>query len=215
MRVMLAEDAVLLREGVVHLLTDAGFEVAAAVGDAQALLKAVEADPPDVVVVDIRMPPTHTDEGLRAAFDIRVRWPDVGVLVLSQYVEVPLATRLLSIGSHGLGYLLKDRITNVEEFADAVRRVGSDGSSLDPTVVAELLTRSEAADGVDRLTAREREVLGLMAEGLTNAAIADRAVISVRAVEKHVTNIFDKLDLPPTDESHRRVVAVLRYLGVE
>ncbi len=215
MRVVIADDAVLLREGIVHLLSDGAFEVVAAVGDAADLLAAVEADPPDVVVVDIRMPPTHTDEGLRAAFDIRVRWPDVGVLVLSQYVEVGLATRLLATGTDGLGYLLKDRITQVEEFAEAVRRVGEGGSSLDPTVVSELLAQREAEAGLDRLTAREREVLGLMAEGLSNRGISARAVISRRAVEKHVTNIFDKLDLPRTDDAHRRVVAVLRYLGVE
>lgn len=215
MRVTIADDAVLLREGVVHLLTDAGFDVVAAVGDAHALLAAVEADPPDVAIVDIRMPPTHTDEGLRAAFDIRVRWPDVGVLVLSQYVEVALATRLLATGTDGLGYLLKDRITQVEEFADAVRRVGEGGSSLDASVVSELLVRRERMGGIDRLTGREREVLALMAEGVSNAGIASRFVVSRRAVEKHITNIFDKLGLPPDDDAHRRVVAVLRYLGVD
>lgn len=212
MRAVVADDAALLREGVAALLRDAGIEVVGTCGTPGELLDLVEAAQPDVAVVDVRMPPTFTDEGLRAAATIRTRWPAVGVLVLSQYVEVALASQLLAASADGLGYLLKDRVTDVAEFATAVRRVGTGGSSLDPSVVSQLVARRHGDRGLDRLTPREREVLALMAEGLSNPAIAARGVISRRAVEKHVTNIFDKLGLPPDDDAHRRVVAVLRYL---
>jgi DNA-binding NarL/FixJ family response regulator len=211
-RVVLADDAVLLREGMAHLLRDAGFEVVATFGDAESLLSELPTARPDVCVVDIKMPPTFSDEGLRAALEIRTRWPGVGVLVLSQYVELGLAMRLLGGDPDGLGYLLKDRITDVEEFAAAVRRVGAGGSALDPTVVSQLLSRRQVADELSRLTPREHDVLKVMAEGLSNPAIADRLRISVRAVEKHVTNIFDKLGVAVTGDSDRRVLAVLRYL---
>jgi DNA-binding NarL/FixJ family response regulator len=211
-RVVLADDAVLLREGISHLLTDAGFDVAATFGDAESILSGLEAAEADVCVIDIKMPPTFTDEGLRAALEIRARWPGTGVLVLSQYVELGLAMRLLAGGPDGLGYLLKDRVTDVEEFASAVRRVGEGGSALDPAVVSQLLGRRQAADELSRLTPREHDVLKAMAEGLSNPAIADRLRVSVRAVEKHVTNIFDKLDISMTSDRDRRVLAVLRYL---
>jgi DNA-binding NarL/FixJ family response regulator len=211
-RVAIADDAVLLREGISRLLADAGLDVVAIHGDAKALLTDLETTVVDVCVLDIKMPPTYTDEGLRAATEIRARWPRIGVLVLSQYVELGLAVRLLADGAAGLGYLLKDRVADVEEFVDAVRRVGSGGSALDPTVVSQLLARRQTDDILERLTPREHLVLEAMAQGLTNPAIADRLHISVRAVEKHVTNIFDKLDLPAGSAGDRRVLAVLRFL---
>ncbi|WP_030171856.1 response regulator transcription factor [Spirillospora albida] len=213
MRVILAEDSTLLREGLVRLLAEEGHEVAAAVGDAAALLEAVADDPPDVVVVDVRMPPTHTDEGLRAALDIRRRWPDVGVLVLSQYVERRYATELLTDAAGGVGYLLKDRVAQVDEFLDALDRVAAGGAAFDPEVVRRLLAHGTAADPLSRLTPRERDVLDHMAQGHTNASVAAHLHISQSAVEKHVNAIFDKLDLPPAAGYSRRVLAVLRYLG--
>jgi DNA-binding NarL/FixJ family response regulator len=212
-RIVIAEDSVLLRAGLTRLLLDAGEEVIAAVGDADTLIDAVERHQPDLVVADVRMPPTHTDEGIRAALEIRVRWPDIGILVLSQYVEERYATDLLAGDTAKLGYLLKDRVADVSEFVGAVRRVGTGGTALDPEVVAQLLARSRRRDPLDRLTAREREVLGLMAEGRTNSAIAQHLVVSDGAVEKHVRSIFTKLDLAPTDQDHRRVLAVLQWLG--
>jgi DNA-binding NarL/FixJ family response regulator len=210
-RVAIADDAVLLREGVARLLTDAGFDVVATYGDAESLLVDLETGSVDVCVLDIKMPPTFTDEGLRAAAAIRARWPRVGVLVLSQYAELGLAIRLLADGAEGLGYLLKDRVADVEEFVDAVRRVGEGGSALDPTVVSQMLSRRQADEDLGRLTPREHLVLEAMAQGLANRAIADRLHVSVRAVEKHVTNIFDKLGLVGVD-GDRRVLAVLRFL---
>jgi DNA-binding NarL/FixJ family response regulator len=211
-RVVVADDALLTREGIVRLLTDAGMDVVGQATDADTLLREVALSRPDVAVVDIRMPPTHTDEGLVAARRIRTTHADTGVLVLSQYVELGLAMRLLGGGPDGLGYLLKDRVTDVEEFADAVRRVGEGGSALDPTVVSQLLARRQTADELSRLTPREHEVLKAMAEGLSNPAIADRLHVSLRAVEKHVTNIFDKLGVTLVGDRDRRVLAVLRYL---
>jgi DNA-binding NarL/FixJ family response regulator len=211
-RVAIADDAVLLREGIARLLGDAGFEVVATYGDAEALLDGLETTPVDVCVLDIKMPPTYTDEGLRAATTIRSRWPQVGALVRSQYVELGLALPLLADGAEGLGYLLKDRVADVDEFVDAVRRVGEGGSALDPTVVSQLLSRRRTDDALSRLTPREHLVLEAMAQGLSNPAIAGRLQVSVRAVEKHVTNIFDKLDLSVADNSDRRVLAVLRFL---
>ena len=212
MRVAIADDAVLLREGVARLLTDAGFEVVATYGDAESLLMDLETASVDVCVLDIKMPPTFTDEGLRAAAAIRARWPRIGVLVLSQYAELGLAIRLLADGAEGLGYLLKDRVADVEEFVDAVRRVGEGGSALDPTVVSQMLSRRQADEDLGRLTPREHLVLEAMAQGLANRAIADRLHVSVRAVEKHVTNIFDKLGLVVGVDGDRRVLAVLRFL---
>jgi DNA-binding NarL/FixJ family response regulator len=213
-RVVIAEDSVLLRAGLTRLLADADHEVVATVGDAETLLDVVERHEPDLAVVDVRMPPTHTDDGLRAALQIRERWPDVGILVLSQYVEERYATELLAgtTGTGGLGYLLKDRIADVAEFLSGVARVGEGGTVLDPEVVAQLLARTRRRDPLDRLSPREREVLGLMAEGCSNVAIARTMVVSDGAVEKHVSNIFTKLDLPPTEHDHRRVLAVLRWL---
>ena len=212
MRVVVADDSTLLREGVVRLLEDAGLEVVGQAGDAEELLRKVRAHKPDVAVVDVRMPPTHTDEGLRAAREIRAELPAVSVLVLSQYVEVAYASELLAESAEGLGYLLKDRVADAEALADAVRRVGGGGSVLDPQVVSEMLGRSRREDPLAELSPREREVLALMAEGRTNAAIAAELVVTERAVEKHVTAIFAKLDLPATGEDHRRVLAVLRFL---
>jgi DNA-binding NarL/FixJ family response regulator len=212
-RIVIAEDSVLLRAGITRLLADAGEEVIAAVGDAAQLVVAVERHQPDLAIVDVRMPPSFTDEGIRAALDIRSRWPQVGILVLSQYVEERYAVDLLAGDTAKLGYLLKDRVADVSDFVDAVRRVGSGGTALDPEVVAQLLARSRRRDPLERLTAREREVLGLMAEGRTNAAIAQLLVVSDGAVEKHVRSIFTKLDLPPTEHDHRRVLAVLQWLG--
>ena len=210
-RVVIAEDSVLLREGIARLLEDQGFEVAAQSGTADDLLRHVGMHKPDVAIVDIRMPPTQTDEGLRAAQQIRERWPDTGVLVLSQYVEPGYAMELLGENAEGVGYLLKDRVSDVEEFAAAVRRVGEGGSALDPAVVSQLVGRRRRDDPLQDLTPREREVLELMAEGRSNQAIADRLVITLRAVEKHVTSIFAKLRLSSTNQDHRRVLAVLTY----
>jgi DNA-binding NarL/FixJ family response regulator len=216
-RVVIAEDSVLLREGLTRLLNDRGHEVVAGVGDGEALVKTVGemADAgglPDVVVADVRMPPTHTDEGLRAAIRLRSSHPDLAVLVLSQYVEEQYATELLAGSSRGVGYLLKDRVAEVREFVDAVVRVARGGTALDPEVVAQLLGRSRKQDVLAGLTPREREVLGLMAEGRTNSAIARQLVVSDGAVEKHVGNIFLKLGLAQSDGDHRRVLAVLTYL---
>ncbi|MBM9621792.1 response regulator transcription factor [Streptomyces zhihengii] len=210
---MIAEDSTLLREGLVRLLAEEGHEVTAAVGDAAQLLVAVAADPPDVVVADVRMPPTHTDEGLRAALDIRARWPDTGVLVLSQYVEKRYATELLTSGDGGVGYLLKDRVVEVDEFLDALARVARGQAAFDPEVVRQILARSTRTDPLARLTARERDVLAEMAQGHTNAAIAARLHVSLSAVEKHINAIFDKLGLSGTTGYSRRVLAVLRHLG--
>jgi DNA-binding NarL/FixJ family response regulator len=210
MRIVIAEDSVLLREGLSRLLVDAGHDVVAATGDAETFLRAVAAQRPDVVVVDVRMPPTFTDEGLRAALVVRQQWPTVGVLVLSQYVEERYATELLTDRAGGVGYLLKDRVADVGDFIDALRRVGEGGSVLDPEVVAQLLARSR--NPLATLTPRERRVLGLMAEGRSNAAIAAALSVGTAAVEKYINGIFSKLGLPPTDTDHRRVLAVLRYL---
>ena len=211
-RVVLAEDSVLLREGIARLLEDQGFEVAAQGGTAEDLLRHVGMHKPDVAIVDIRMPPTHTDEGLVAAQKIRAEHPEVGVLVLSHYVEPGYAMELLGENAEGVGYLLKDRVSDVEEFTAAVRRVAEGGSALDPAVVSQLVGRRRRDDPLEDLTPREREVLELMAEGRSNQAIADRLVITLRAVEKHVTSIFSKLRLSSTDQDHRRVLAVLTFL---
>jgi DNA-binding NarL/FixJ family response regulator len=212
LRVVIADDSVLLREGIARLLEESGFEVAGQAGDAEDLLRKVGAHKPDVAVVDVRMPPTHTDEGLRAAHRIRAEYPKTAVLVLSQYVEEAYALELLSESSERTGYLLKDRVADVETFTDAVRRVAGGGSALDPEVVALLLGRRQNEDPLEALTPREREVLGLMAEGRSNAATAEALVISERAVEKHVTAIFSNLNLPRAVEDHRRVLAVLTFL---
>ena len=212
MRVVIAEDSVLVREGLTRLLAESDIEVAAAAGDAESFLRAVDAQQPDAVVVDVRMPPTFTDEGLRAALVVRQRWPGVGVLVLSQYVEERYATELLTEGGGvGVGYLLKDRVGNIAELLDALHRVADGGSALDPEVVSQLLTRR--GHPLDTLTARERQVLALMAEGRSNTAIAAALVVGPGAVEKHISSIFAKIGLPPTDTDHRRVLAVLAYLG--
>ena len=212
MRVVLAEDSVLLREGIARLLEDAGFEVVGQAGTAEELLLKVRSYSPEVAIVDIRMPPTHTDEGLRAAREIRAKHPETGVLVLSQYIEPEYALDLLSESAEGVGYLLKDRISDVAEFAGAVRRVAEGGSALDPAVVGLLVGRSRKDDPISALTPREREVLELMAEGRSNQAISERLFITERAVEKHVTSIFGKLRLPADAADHRRVLAVLAYL---
>ncbi|MEA2341589.1 MAG: hypothetical protein QOG11_1666 [Solirubrobacteraceae bacterium] len=214
MRILIAEDLVLLREGLAALLTDAGHEVVAAVGDGDALLQAVGEHEADLALVDVRMPPTQTDEGLRAALEVRRRVPGMAILILSQHVEERYASDLLGAGSQGVGYLLKDRVADVQEFLAAVRRVGAGGTAIDPEVVAQLLGRRRRSDVLEELTPREGEVLGLMAEGHTNAAIAERMVVTHGAVEKHVRNVFMKLGLPQTDQHHRRVLAVLTYLGV-
>jgi DNA-binding NarL/FixJ family response regulator len=213
-RIVIAEDLVLLREGLAALLTDAGHEVVAAVGDGDALLEAVGEHAADLALVDVRMPPTQTDEGLRAALEVRRRVPGMAILILSQHVEERYASDLLGAGSQGVGYLLKDRVADVQEFLAAVRRVGAGGTAIDPEVVAQLLGRRRRSDVLEELTPREGEVLGLMAEGHTNAAIAERMVVTHGAVEKHVRNVFMKLGLPQTDQHHRRVLAVLTYLGV-
>src|ERR671918_1615585 len=212
LRVVIADDSVLLREGLSRLLEESGFEVVGQAGDGEDLLRKVGAHKPDVAVVDIRMPPTHTDEGLRAAHRIRAEHPDTAVLMLSQYVEETYAFDLLSESTKRTGYLLKDRIADIETFTDAVRRVASGGSALDPEVVGMLLGRRRREDPLDALTPREREVLGHMAEGRSNAAIAEQLVVTERAVEKHVTSIFSKLDLTTSPDDHRRVLAVLRFL---
>ena len=213
MRLVITEDSVLLREGLARLLAEAGHEVLDSAGEAEDFLRAVEAHQPDAVVVDVRMPPTFTDEGLRAALVVRSTWPAVGVLVLSQYVEERYATELLSGRPHGVGYLLKDRVADLTEFLDALDRVAAGGSALDPEVVAQLLARSRHP--LASLTSRELDVLALMAEGRSNAAIAAQLVVGEGAVEKHINSIFAKLGLAPADRDHRRVLAVLRYLGVD
>lgn len=212
MRVVVGEDTVLLRHGIVLILEEAGFEVVAEAGDADELMGKALAYRPDVAIVDIRMPPTNTDDGLQAALKIRRQLPTTAVLILSQYVEEGYALELFSDESGGVGYLLKDRVADVEAFTDAVRRVGSGGSALDPEVVAHLVGRRRRDDPLDSLTPREREVLSLMAEGRSNQGIAERLVISERGVEKHVTSILDKLGLAPAPDDHRRVLAVLAYL---
>jgi DNA-binding NarL/FixJ family response regulator len=211
-RVVVGEDSLLLREGIVRVLGEAGFDVVAQAGDAQELLREVSAHKPDVAVVDIRMPPTDTDDGLRAAIEIRRRLPRTGVMVLSQYLEEGYALDLVGDSAEGTGYLLKDRVGDVERFADSVRRVAEGGSALDPEVIAQVLGRSRRRDPLAELTAREREVLALMAEGRSNQAIAEQLAVTERAVEKHVTRIFDKLGLMPAAGDHRRVRAVLTFL---
>jgi DNA-binding NarL/FixJ family response regulator len=213
MRVVIADDALLVRAGIAALLRDSGIEIAAEVDDGDELLEAVDTHEPDVAIVDIRMPPTHTDEGLRAAHEIRTRHPAVAIVVLSQHVEHGVATRVLAEHPARLGYLLKDRVTDVEEFVGTLHRVARGGTALDPLVVSRLL-QSDRADGpLEALTPREREVLQLIAEGLSNPAIADRMGITLRSAEKHVSSIFAKLGLPDTGGEHRRVLAVLRFLG--
>jgi DNA-binding NarL/FixJ family response regulator len=212
-RVVIAEDSAILRDGLAHLLVDRGHEVAAAVGDADALRAAVAEDPPDACVVDIRMPQTFTDEGVRAAIALRRSHPGVGVLVFSQYVETRYAAELLSGSPRGVGYLLKDRVADVREFVEALQRVADGGTALDPEVVSQLLGASRRREALSTLTPRERDVLQRMAEGLSNAGIAAELVISDGAVEKHIANIFTKLDLPPSETDNRRVLAVLRYLN--
>jgi DNA-binding NarL/FixJ family response regulator len=211
-RIVIAEDSVLLRAGLTRLLVDAGEEVVASVGDATDLLTIVERHQPDLVLLDVRMPPTHTDEGIRAALEVRQTHPTVAVLVLSQYVEQEYAAELLSGAADGVGYLLKDRVADVADFLDAVRRVGAGGTALDPEVVRQLLSRSGRQDPLGSLTPRETEVLRLMAEGRSNTAISNDLVVTEGAVEKHIRNIFGKLGLTPDAGDHRRVLAVLRYL---
>jgi DNA-binding NarL/FixJ family response regulator len=212
MRAVIAEDAVLLREGLTRLLREGGFDVVDAVDNPEALLRAVEKHRPDICVVDVRMPPTFNDEGVRAALVIRRRWPEVNLLMLSQYVEERYAVDLLAGDSRGIGYLLKDRVADVGDFLDTLRRVANGGAALDPEVVSQLLVRSGRQDPLEQLSPREREVLELMAEGRTNSSIAGQLVVTEGAVEKHVTSIFAKLGLPPADQAHRRVLAVLRFL---
>jgi DNA-binding NarL/FixJ family response regulator len=214
MRVVVADDAVLLREGLSRLLEEAGFEVAGLAADADALVELVERTQPDVAIIDIRMPPTHTDEGLRAAKVIREKWPKVGLLVLSQHVNARYALELLSGGTDGVGYLLKERVSDLDELSSSVNRVGQGATVLDPAVVGELVGRRRQADNpVERLTDREREVLALMAEGRSNRAIAERLFVSDHTVEKHVNNIFSSLCLPQSPDDHRRVLAVITYLN--
>ncbi|MEU4113969.1 response regulator transcription factor [Kitasatospora sp. NPDC028055] len=213
MRAVIAEDSVLLRVGLVKVLEAVGFEVAAAVGDAVELLAAVEEHRPGVVVADVRMPPGFHDEGVKAAMVIRQQWPDTAVLLLSQFVEERYAADLLSTNTSGVGYLLKQRVANVDDFVEALQRVAEGGTALDPEVVAQLLVRRHR-DPLEKLTPRERDVLSLMAEGRSNAAIAAALVVSDSAVAKHINSIFTKLDLPPADDSHRRVMAVLRFLEI-
>jgi DNA-binding NarL/FixJ family response regulator len=213
MRVVIADDNLLIRDGLASLLRDAGVEVVAQTASADDLLLKIRSYQPDVAIVDIRMPPTHTDEGLRAAEEIRQRHPQVGILILSQYVEVGIATRLLSESAAGIGYLLKDRVTNLEDFTAALRRVADGGSVLDPQVVSQMITKGRtASDPLNSLTPREREVIELIAEGRSNKGIGERLVITERAVQKHVTSIFMKLDLPQSDDDHRRILAVLAYV---
>ncbi len=211
-RVVIAEDSVILRDGLHQLLADRGFAVTQAVGDAESLERAIAADPPDVAVVDIRMPPTFTDEGLRTAIRLRRKHPGVGILVFSQYIETRYAAELLAGGAAGIGYLLKDRVADVADFTEALVRVASGGTALDPEVVTQLMGASHRTDALAKLSDREQQVLALMAEGRTNSAIAANLVISEGAVEKHVANIFSKLDLPVTPADHRRILAVLKYL---
>jgi DNA-binding NarL/FixJ family response regulator len=212
MRAVIAEDAVLLREGLTRLLREGGFDVLEAVDNPEALLRAVEQHRPDICVIDVRMPPTFNDEGVRAALVIRRSFPEVNLLMLSQYVEERYAVDLLAGDSRGIGYLLKDRVADVGDFLDTLRRVASGGAALDPEVVSQLLVRSGRQDPLEQLSPREREVLELMAEGRTNGSIAAQLVVTEGAVEKHVTSIFLKLGLPPADQAHRRVLAVLRFL---
>jgi DNA-binding NarL/FixJ family response regulator len=211
-RVAIAEDSGVLRDGLVQLLADRGFEITAAVSDAPALHASIEVDCPDVAVIDIRMPPTFTDEGLRAAIGLRTRHPELGILLFSQYVETRYAADLLADNAAGIGYLLKDRVADVSDFVEALVRVASGGTALDPEVVTQLLGASRRGDSISGLSTREREVLSLMAEGRSNAAIATQLIVSEGAVEKHVANIFAKLDLPVSQSDHRRVLAVLRFL---
>ncbi|GAA1261471.1 response regulator transcription factor [Sphaerisporangium rubeum] len=213
MRVVIAEDSVLLREGLVRLLADGGIDTVAAVGDGEALVEAVREHDPDLAVVDVRMPPSHTDEGLRAALAARALRPGLPVLVLSQYVEEHYATELIGRGAAAVGYLLKERVADITEFLEAVRRVAAGGTVLDPDVVTQLLSRRRHGQAVDSLTAREREVLGFMAQGRSNTAIAGRLGVTEGAVEKHISGIFGKLGLGPAPDDHRRVLAVLAYLG--
>jgi DNA-binding NarL/FixJ family response regulator len=212
MRVLIAEDLALLRDGLSRLLRDNGFDVVAAVADGEALVREATLERPDIAIVDIRLPPTFRDEGVRAALELRARAPETAILVVSQYVEHTYATELLAEGGGGVGYLLKDRIMDVDEFVSAVRRVAEGGTALDPEVVAQLFSRRGAKGPLERLTPREREVLSLMAEGRSNAAIADALVLTVGAVEKHIASIFAKLRLPQSGSDHRRVLAVLTYL---
>jgi DNA-binding NarL/FixJ family response regulator len=211
-RVVIADDSVLLRAGLERLLVDSGWQVAASVGDAPALMAAVREHHPDVAIVDVRMPPGFSDEGLRAAVELRRVAPDMGVLVLSQYVEEPAAQELLALGARGVGYLLKDRVADVSEFIDAVSRVARGGTALDPEVVAQVMARRRREDPLAPLTPRERDVLACMAEGRSNTAIAARLAVGEGAVEKHVSHIFSKLGLEPDDSDHRRVLAVLAFL---
>jgi DNA-binding NarL/FixJ family response regulator len=214
MRIVLADDALILREGLSRLLEEAGFDVVGLAADAEALIELVERTVPDVAIVDIRMPPTHTDEGLRAAKTIRERWPTVGLLVLSQHVNTRYALELLSAGTDGIGYLLKERVSDLEELSSSVTRVGQGGSVLDPVVVGELVGRHrQAGNPLEHLTDREREVLALMAEGRSNGAIAERLFITDHTVEKHVKNILGTLRLPQSPDDHRRVLAVITYLN--
>lgn len=212
MRVVIADDNLIVRDGLAALLREAGVEVAAQVGTADDLLAEVKRHRPDVAIVDIRMPPTHTDEGLRAAHEIRASHPEVGILILSQFVEVGTVNRLITQSAEGLGYLLKDRLTELEDFVDTLHRVADGGSALDPKVLAELLAGTPAEDPLGMLTQREREVLALLAEGRTNRGIAERMVITEGSVQKYVTSVFAKLELPAGDEDHRRVLSVLTYL---
>jgi DNA-binding NarL/FixJ family response regulator len=213
LRVVLAEDSVLLREGLIRLLADSGFDVVETCPDAESFLRAVETHRPDLVIVDVRMPPTFTDEGVRAALVVRRQFPEIAVVVLSQYVEENYATELVASRSRGIGYLLKDRVADVGDFVTTLRRVADGGTALDPEVVQQLLSRANRRDPLARLTPRESEVLSLMAEGRSNTAIAAGLVVGEGAVEKHVSSIFSKLDLPPAAQDHRRVLAVLRWLG--
>ena len=219
MRVVVADDAALLREGLARLLVEAGFEVAGLASDGGELLELVERARPDVAIVDIRMPPTHTDEGLQAAKQIRARWPGIGILVLSQHVHAGYALELLATGTEGVGYLLKERVSDLAELASSVRRVAAGGSVLDPAVVSQLVGRrrqdADARDPLEQLSGREREVLALMAEGRSNKAIAERLFVSEYTVQKHVGNIFDTLRLPPSPDDHRRVLAVVAYLNAQ
>ena len=212
MRVVIADDSVLLRAGLARLLEDAGFDVVGQAGTAEELIATVHDTQPAVAIVDLRMPPTHTDEGLQAALAIRAGNPKVGVLVLSQHADVGLAMKLLADGAEGVGYMLKDRVADLEDFADAIRRVAAGGSALDPTIVSQLLSKRREKGPLDEITAREREVLELMAEGRSNQGIAERLEISERGVQKHITNIFEKLGIPAGTDDHRRVLAVLTFL---
>jgi DNA-binding NarL/FixJ family response regulator len=212
MRIVIAEDSVLLRDGLIRMLADHGHEVVGAVDDAVGLVQLVEAQAPDLVVLDVRMPPTHTDEGIRAALELRARWPELPIVVLSQYVEENYASELLSGDLGGIAYVLKDRVTDVGQFLGTVERIAGGGTAIDPEVVSQLLARTRRKEPLSDLSPREQEVLGLMAEGRTNGAIASELFVTERAVEKHVKSIFQKLRLPPAGTDHRRVLAVLRYL---